>query len=90
MQYRTLGKTGLQVSRLGFGGIPIQRTGAEETARVLKLTDGKYRNHGPMNPGLQMDLLGTALIDICQFAAECKEVFVGYGLTMIADQSGPV
>lgn len=32
--------------------------------RVLKLTDGKYRNIGPMNPGLQMDLLGTALIEI--------------------------
>lgn len=32
--------------------------------RVLKLTDGKYRNLGPMNPGLSMDLLGTALIDI--------------------------
>lgn len=34
------------------------------TARVLKLTDGRYRNYGPMNPGLQMDLLGTALLDI--------------------------
>ena len=33
-------------------------------ARVLKLTDGKYRNLGPMNPGLSMDLLGTALIEI--------------------------
>lgn len=33
-------------------------------ARVLKLTDGRYRNRGPMNPGLAMDLLGTALIDI--------------------------
>lgn len=26
MEYRTLGRTGLKVSRLGFGGIPIQRT----------------------------------------------------------------
>lgn len=25
MEYRTLGKTGLRISRLGFGGIPIQR-----------------------------------------------------------------
>lgn len=33
-------------------------------ARVLKLTDGKYCNLGPMNPGLQMDLLGTALINV--------------------------
>ena len=34
MQYRTLGKTGLNISRLGFGGIPIQRIDAEGT-RVL-------------------------------------------------------
>lgn len=34
------------------------------TALVQRITDGKYRNHGPMNPGLQMDLLGTALVEI--------------------------
>lgn len=33
-------------------------------ALVRKLTDGRYRNLGPMNPGLQMDLLGTALIEV--------------------------
>lgn len=32
--------------------------------RVLKLTDGKYHNRGPMNRGIAMDLGGTALIDI--------------------------
>lgn len=31
MEYRTLGKTGLKVSRMGFGGIPIQRIDAEGT-----------------------------------------------------------
>ncbi len=30
MQYRVLGKTGLKVSVIGFGGIPIQRTSFEE------------------------------------------------------------
>ncbi|MBQ2698617.1 MAG: aldo/keto reductase [Firmicutes bacterium] len=34
MEYRVLGKTGLKVSRLGFGGIPIQRIDAAGT-RVL-------------------------------------------------------
>ena len=29
MEYRTLGKTGLNVSRLGLGGIPIQRIDGE-------------------------------------------------------------
>ena len=34
MEYRVLGKTGLEISRLGFGGIPIQKIDAEGT-RVL-------------------------------------------------------
>ena len=34
MEYRILGKTGLSISRMGFGGIPIQRIDAEGT-RVL-------------------------------------------------------
>ena len=34
MEYRELGNTGLKISRLGFGGIPIQRIDAEGT-RVL-------------------------------------------------------
>lgn len=40
MEYRILGKTGLKVSRLGFGGIPIQRIDAEGTkALVQKMLD---------------------------------------------------
>lgn len=31
MEYRILGKTGLQISRLGFGGIPIQKIDAKGT-----------------------------------------------------------
>jgi predicted aldo/keto reductase-like oxidoreductase len=34
VEYRVLGKTGLEISRLGFGGIPIQKIDAEGT-RVL-------------------------------------------------------
>ncbi len=36
MEYNTLGKTGLQISRLGFGGIPIQRTNASAVRELVK------------------------------------------------------
>ena len=35
MEYRILGKTGLKVSRMGFGGIPIQRIDAEGTKELI-------------------------------------------------------
>ena len=35
MEYRTLGKTGLEISRLGFGGIPIQKIEAEGTKALI-------------------------------------------------------
>ena len=36
MEYTTLGKTGLKISRMGFGGIPIQRIDAEGTKKLMK------------------------------------------------------
>ncbi|HHV71621.1 MAG TPA: aldo/keto reductase [Clostridia bacterium] len=35
MKYKVLGSTGLEVSVVGFGGIPIQRTSAEEAKKVI-------------------------------------------------------
>ena len=35
MQYRILGKTGLKISALGFGGIPIQRIDAQGTKELM-------------------------------------------------------
>ena len=35
MNYVTLGRTGLQVSQLSFGGIPIQRSDAANTKAVV-------------------------------------------------------
>ena len=35
MKYTTLGKTGLNVSVVGLGGIPIQRTDVEGTRKVI-------------------------------------------------------
>ena len=35
MEYRILGKTGLKISRLGFGGIPIQKIDANGTKKLI-------------------------------------------------------
>ena len=35
MEYRILGKTGLKISRMGFGGIPIQRIDPERTKTLV-------------------------------------------------------
>lgn len=36
MEYRELGKTGMKVSRMGFGGIPIQRIDQEGTKALME------------------------------------------------------
>ena len=36
MEYRILGKTGLKVSVIGFGGIPVQRITKEEAIKVIE------------------------------------------------------
>lgn len=36
MEYRILGKTGLRVSVIGFGGIPVQRISEEEAIKVIE------------------------------------------------------
>ena len=45
MQYVTLGKTGLTISRLGFGGIPIQRVDAATTTELVKAMAEKGINY---------------------------------------------
>lgn len=42
MEYRILGKTGLKISKMGFGGIPIQRIDAEGTKSLIR----KLRDNG--------------------------------------------
>lgn len=37
MEYKILGKTGLSISRLGFGGIPIQKIDKEGTKELIKV-----------------------------------------------------
>ncbi|HHV57923.1 MAG TPA: aldo/keto reductase, partial [Firmicutes bacterium] len=36
MEKRRLGRTGLEVSLIGMGGIPIQRVGNEAAAEILR------------------------------------------------------
>lgn len=36
MEYRILGKTGLKISRMGFGGIPIQKIDEEGTRKLFR------------------------------------------------------
>ena len=45
MEYVTLGKTGIKISRLGFGGIPIQRVDASATKELIKAMVEKGINY---------------------------------------------
>lgn len=45
MEYRILGKTGLRVSRIGFGGIPIQRIDAEGIRALMQALVEKGVNY---------------------------------------------
>ena len=49
MEYVTLGKTGLRVSRMGLGGIPIQRIDAEGTKTLLHKLADQGVNRGPQS-----------------------------------------
>jgi len=63
MEYITLGKTGLKVSRLGFGGIPIQRVDAETTKALVKDMADKGINYIDTARGYTVseEFLGEAL-----------------------------
>ena len=48
MEYRVLGKTGLKISSLGFGGIPIQRIDAEGTKQLMRIVAQKLTTLPPV------------------------------------------
>lgn len=63
MEYLTLGKTGLKVSRVGLGGIPIQRVDAEAARKLLDAVEAAGINFIDSARGYSVseELLGQAL-----------------------------
>ena len=63
MEYITLGKTGLRISRLGFGGIPIQRVDAATTKELIQSMAEKGINYIESARGYTVseEYLGEAL-----------------------------
>lgn len=63
MQYKILGKTGLSVSTVGFGGIPIQRVDAQTTRVLLRHLAAKGVNYIDSARGYTVseELIGEAL-----------------------------
>lgn len=66
MEYRILGKTGLKVSRMGFGGIPIQRINADETKKLIQILNNNGVNYIDTARGYTVseEYLGEALVGI--------------------------
>ncbi len=63
MEYRILGKTGLKISRLGFGGIPIQKIDAEGTKPLIRKLLAESINYIDTARGYTVseEYLGSAL-----------------------------
>ena len=83
MEYVTLGKTGLKVSRVGFGGIPIQRIDAEAAKKLLDAVEAAGINYIDSARGYSVseELLGQAL-------EGRREKFVLATKTMARDHDG--
>ena len=63
MKYVTLGKTGLKVSKVGLGGIPIQKSSAEEVKTLIRALMEKGVNYIDSARGYTVseELIGEAL-----------------------------
>lgn len=83
MRYTILGKTGLKVSALGFGGIPIQRIDASRTAELMKKLSQFGVNYIDSARGYTVseEFLGAALEGI-------RERFVIATKSMARDKAG--
>ena len=63
MEYVTLGKTGLKVSKVGLGGIPIQKSNQDEVKALFQLLADKGVNYVDTARGYTVseELIGQAL-----------------------------
>ena len=63
MEYVTLGKTGLKVSRMGFGGIPIQKCSEKEVTVLMKALAERGVNYIDSARGYTVseELIGQAI-----------------------------
>ena len=83
MEYITLGKTTLRVSRLGFGGIPIQRINAEESKALLEAVHKAGINYIDTARGYTVseELIGQAI-------EGCRKDFILATKSMARDKEG--
>ena len=83
MEYRILGKTGLSVSRMGFGGIPIQKIDAEGTKALLAHLADMGVNYIDTARGYTVseEYIGYAIED-------CRDRFVLATKSMARDREG--
>ena len=80
MMYRKLGKTGMMVSRIGFGGIPILRVQEKQAVKVLRRSFEKGMNFVDTHRGY-----GDSEIKIGKALADVREQY--YLATKIADHA---
>ena len=87
MQYRILGKTGLKISRMGFGGIPIQRIDAEGTKALIQKIHSMGINYIDTARGYSVseEYLGYALEGIRQDFVLATKSMARTKETMAAD-----
>ena len=66
MEYVTLGKTDLKISRVGFGGIPIQKVDADGAVKLMRAVNEKGINFIDTARGYTVseELIGNALVGI--------------------------
>jgi aryl-alcohol dehydrogenase-like predicted oxidoreductase len=66
MEYRMLGRTGLRISRLGLGGIPIQRKSAEGARALVEalLREGVNFIDTARGYTVSEEYLGEALLGV--------------------------